>query len=349
MDGTLNEIYSRPKGRGIKPKGLTPCDSNMKKLLGWILVIILLPISYLLFINIESIDVNDYKHLNQFDEQRKARNTEVSFAIINTGTVTTSEAFVVKGGSLFQPYTISHTAIFIKHPKGNILFDTGLGADIDEQFELGIPSKYKFLLAYEKLDNAKFQLEQHGIPEDSIAMIIPSHLHWDHASGLEAFMNTDIFIPNSEKDWAFSELDSSEFNGCIASQFDDERLKWKTFDFDNKPYENFPQSLDVYGDGSIILLPIPGHSPGSLALLLTTKYGDRYLFTGDLTWSLKGLQIPAEKFSLSSDIVDNNPELLKESIARVYFLKKRYPELHLVPAHDYKVHKKLGFFPEFIR
>jgi len=327
----------------------SPIFLKMKKILGWLIIIILIPICYLLITNMGTIDVSEYSNLNQFEEQKKARNTGVSFAIINTGIATTSEAFVVKGGSLFSSFTISHSAIFIKHPKGNILFDTGLGSKIDEQFEAEMPSKYKLLMKYEKFDNALTQLEQNGYSEDSIAMVIPSHLHWDHASGIEDFIHTEILISNSEKEWAFQKLPEDEFIGCLKSQYDDDAIKWKPFSYTYDRYENFDKSYDIYNDGSIVLLPIPGHTPGSVALLLTTNSRERYLFSGDLTWSLKGLTLPADKFSISSEIVDNNLSKLHESIVRVYYLKKRYPNLHLIPAHDYAVHKTLGFFPKFIK
>lgn len=318
----------------------------MKKLLGWLLIILLIPVSYILIINKKSIDIKDYKHLNQFKEQRKIRNSGVSFSIIKTGTATTSEAFVVKGGSLFKAFSIIHSAIFIKHPKGNILFDTGLGSSIDEQFETEMPSKYKLLMKYEKTESVLTQLEKHGYSEDSISAIIPSHLHWDHASGLVDFINTKILISETEKEWAFS--DAEEFDGRLKSQYDNESLRWKFLNFKSDQFENFDQSLDLYQDGSIILLPIPGHTPGSVALLLTTDTGERYFFTGDLTWSLKGLNLPAEKFSISSNIVDNDPSQLRNSLARIFFFKKRYPETYLIPAHDFTVQKKFGFFPKFL-
>lgn len=319
----------------------------MKKLLGWLLIIILIPISYLLVINKSKLDIEAYKYLDQFNEQKKARQSGVSFSIILTGTASSLEALVVKGGSLFSSYKLSHSAIFIKHPKGNILFDTGLGRNIDEQYENEMPSELKPFMKYEFTNDVLTQLNTIGFTEDSIDLIIPSHLHWDHVSGLEDFINTEIFITREEKVWA--NLEGESFNGSMKSQFDDPEIKWNYYEFAEAPYENFDKSYDLFGDGSIILLPIEGHTPGSVALLLTTHYGEKYLFTGDLSWSLKGLELPAEKFSISADIADDNQDLLKESLARVYYLKKRYPELLLVPAHDYEVQKRMGFFPKFIK
>jgi glyoxylase-like metal-dependent hydrolase (beta-lactamase superfamily II) len=294
-----------------------------------------------------TVNIEAYKHLNKFKEQKKARQSGVSFSIVLTGSASSLEALVVKGGSLFSSYKLSHSAILIKHPKGNILFDTGLGRNIEEQYKKEMPSELKPFTNYELTNDVLTQLNTIGFTEDSIDLIIPSHLHWDHVSGLEDFINTEIFITKEEKVWA--NLEEESFNGCMKSQFDDPDIKWNYFEFAETPYENFDRSYDLFGDGSIILLPLEGHTPGSVALLLTTHYGEKCLFTGDLSWSLKGLKLPAEKFSISADIADENQDLLRESLARVYYLKKRYPELRLVPAHDYEVQKRIGFFPKFIK
>lgn len=294
-----------------------------------------------------TLDIEEYKHLNKFEEQKKVRQSGVSFSIVLTSKAASLEALVVKSGSLFKSYEIAHSAIFIKHPKGNILFDTGLGVDIDEQYEEGVPSELKPFLQYNFIDGVQAQLSTMGYSKDSIDLIIPSHMHWDHVGGLEEYLNTAVFVTRVEKKWANENHDT--FKGCLPSQYDHPDINWDYFEFGNHPYENFDRSYDLFGDGSIVLLPIEGHTPGSVALLVTTHYGKRFLFTGDLTWSLKGLELPAEKFSLSASIVDDNQEILRNSLAKVYYFKKRYPELQLVPAHDYEVQKKIGFFPKFIK
>ena len=68
---------------------------------------------------------------------------------------------------------------------------------------------------------------------------------------------------------------------------------------------------DVFDDGSVLLLPLQGHTAGQVGMLLTLPSGQRYLFTGDTTWTLEGIQQPADRSWLltrkSLDRVDVHP------------------------------------------
>jgi N-acyl homoserine lactone hydrolase len=45
----------------------------------------------------------------------------------------------------------------------------------------------------------------------------------------------------------------------------------------------------VWGDGSIVLVPAPGHTPGSIVAFIALPTGKRYALIGDLTWQLEGV------------------------------------------------------------
>ena len=64
---------------------------------------------------------------------------------------------------------------------------------------------------------------------------------------------------------------------------------FQEYAFDQAPYLGFDQSHDLYRDGSIVIVPTPGHTPGSVAIFLTLPGGARYAFVGDLVWQLEGL------------------------------------------------------------
>lgn len=82
-------------------------------------------------------------------------NSEVEISIIKTGDVNTLEAFIYDKGSYFKMMTLNHSAFLVKHPKGLVLFDTGLGKNIDEQFELDMPWWGKIIFSYNKGISAK--------------------------------------------------------------------------------------------------------------------------------------------------------------------------------------------------
>jgi glyoxylase-like metal-dependent hydrolase (beta-lactamase superfamily II) len=66
-------------------------------------------------------------------------------------------------------------------------------------------------------------------------------------------------------------------------------LRWFLVGVEAGPYLGFPRSHDVYGDGSIVCVPAPGHTPGSIIVFVTLPNNVRYALVGDLVWQREGL------------------------------------------------------------
>ena len=61
------------------------------------------------------------------------------------------------------------------------------------------------------------------------------------------------------------------------------------------PTSDFPTSHDVYGDGSIVVVLAPGHTPGGVIIFVNLASGKRYAFVGDLVWQLEGITLREER------------------------------------------------------
>lgn len=134
----------------------------------------------------------------------------------------------------------------------------------------------------------------------------------------------------------------------IKDQFNGASIKWKFIHFKAKPYENFSHSLDVFDDGSIVLVPLPGHTPGAIGMFVNLASGKRVFFTGDTTWTSEGFSYPSHKFWLASLLVDHDREATARSILKVHRLMQEYPDMVIVPAHDSRAQQRLAQFPEFV-
>jgi glyoxylase-like metal-dependent hydrolase (beta-lactamase superfamily II) len=170
-------------------------------------------------------------------------------------------------------------------------------------------------------------------------MVILSHSHWDHISGLEDFPQAEVWAARAEIDY----IDRLPVGELVRRMKD--KIRWKAIEFSDGAYENFDRSLDLFKDGSIVLVPLPGHTPGSLGMFVNLRSGKRFLFTGDLTWSVEGVEIPTERPWIARKLVDLDEEEVRRSIVKVHLLRQRYPELIVVPAHDRRVHDRLANFP----
>lgn len=264
--------------------------------------------------------------------------SEVRVSILRTGHTSAPEIFTYACGSLFRRVGMNHMAVLIEHPQGNMLFDTGLGRNVDAQVAADMAWWAKLLFRYEKDTPARDQLDAAGIaPPRFIAL---SHAHWDHASALVDFPESEVLIAAPEKTFM-----ATPTRAVLPSQVSSDAIRWREVAFENKPYAGFPQSADIYGDGTAILVPLFGHTPGSLGLFLTTSAGKRYLFVGDAVWRRAALQTARQKFWMMSAIVDNDARATDVTLHQIAAVMKANPGLAVVPAHDAEAHDEIGYFP----
>ena len=263
------------------------------------------------------------------------------FALVKTAETETLDAFTVQGGSWTDKAIANHVAILIEHHAATLLLDTSLGRQVDRQFESEMPWYDKPLLRYGKVTPVRDQLDRDGIRVDRILL---SHSHWDHASGLADFAEVPVWAPYEEIE--FSRIATPP--AVLPSQFK-HAIRWVPFTFDAGPFMGFERSLDLFGDASLVLVPLHGHTPGSLGLFLTLDDGRRFFFTGDASWRLEGFSGPKEKFWISRNMVDNDRDATRQQLENVHALMQQEPELRVIPAHDEAVQRAIGYYPHWVQ
>jgi glyoxylase-like metal-dependent hydrolase (beta-lactamase superfamily II) len=267
----------------------------------------------------------------------------IEFAIIKTADMTTREGFTFSGGDYSKRVKLQHVAVLVRHPQGSFLFDSGLGKKVDEQVKADMPFWSKPFASHGAVTPARTQIDGAGLPLPS--RIILSHAHWDHASGLVDFPESEVWVNPLEKTF----LNTPHAGGVLKSQINAPSTKWVTYEFQAKPYKLFAQSLDLFGDGSAVLVPLSGHTPGSTGLYLTLKSGKQYFFVGDAVWNGDAIKNERPKMWLASEIADQDPAQTLESVVLLHRLQQANPQLLIVPAHDAAVQDGIGYFPKFVK
>lgn len=262
----------------------------------------------------------------------------VRFSLVKTSETETLDAFTYAGGNWTEKVKVNHTAVLIQHHAATLLFDTGLGRQVDRQFE-EMPAWDKPLLQYGQVTPARDQLDRDGIRIDRIVL---SHVHWDHASALVDYPDVPVWATYDDID--FSHISTPP--AVLPSQFNHD-VKWQPYELEPEPFMGFSESLDLFGDGSLVLVSLRGHTPGAVGLFLTLDDGRRFFFTGDASWRLEGFTGPHEKFWFSRNMVDNDREQTANVLETVHTLLETHPEITVVPAHDAAVQEKLGFYPNW--
>ncbi|NUR98232.1 MAG: N-acyl homoserine lactonase family protein [Kribbellaceae bacterium] len=219
----------------------------------------------------------------------------------------------------------------VEHTNGLVLFDTG-----QDRASVTDPSYFpggltgvvysrlaRFDIAADETLDA--QLGTLGYAAGDVDTAVISHLHQDHIGGISQLRGERLVSP---AEWAELSGFSPEARGFLRSHIDVPGRRWKHVQF--SPIDDlapFTEGFDVMGDGSIVLLPTPGHTPGSMSMLIRRRDLPPLLMVGDLTYEaalLERRQLPG---------VGARTELGRTT-DKVLALAERLPGLVILPAHD---------------
>ncbi|MEA1652917.1 MBL fold metallo-hydrolase [Nitrospirillum sp. BR 11164] len=260
----------------------------------------------------------------------------MSISALPTGTYGSPAALTYRGGSWSDVRHLAATAILVRHPKGDLLIDTGFGRNIDDHMRLIPPmQRTPQIKGLPAID----QLAAGGVHPGDIAAIIPTHSHWDHISGVDDFHGVPVMETAAGRHWINSKPKGSE----VINSFRD--INYKSYEFDGGPYLGFPRSHDLFGDGSVVIVPASAHTPDSVIVFVSLPSGDRYALVGDLVFQMEGIEIPAEKPWLLRWLIGENAIEMHRDIALVRAIREKFPQVHLVPAHDSLSFGTIPVFP----
>jgi N-acyl homoserine lactone hydrolase len=222
----------------------------------------------------------------------------------------------------------------IEHARGLILFDTGQdrASVTDASYFPGAFTGYLYhrLARFDIAENDTLtaQLATLGYVPADVDTVIVSHLHTDHIGGLRELTRSELLVSAAE--WAELAKPAPELRGFLPSHIQRPELKWHQVSLEpaaDPALAPFTESLDVMGDGSLMLLPTPGHTAGSVSLLVRRAARPPLLLAGDLTCGAELLQrgqLPGL----------GRRRQLAESSRQVLALARQQPGLVVLPAHD---------------
>lgn len=193
---------------------------------------------------------------------------ELRFSLVRTAQTESQADYAWRNGGWQQLPPVDHVALLIEHRGVRLLFGTGLGRRIDAQWDAVMPWRTK---RYGQVQAVRDQLERDDLHVDRILLGCP---RWDHASGLADYPELPVLASLESLHY----LQAATPPAVLPSQFG-HRVNWQPLQFDGGPYQGYARSADLFGDGRMVLVPLPER--GALGLFLTLDDGRRFFFRGD--------------------------------------------------------------------
>lgn len=262
-------------------------------------------------------------------------------SMMPTGVIESSASRAFVGGRSDEVRRFALCAVLVRHPRGDLLFDTGIGSQWAAH-RLALPWLMRQVTKVVPGMPAAQQLVEHGYAPGQLAGIVLTHAHWDHISGAQDFAGTPIWINDAERAFVASGHRSTRVARAIGP------LVNKPYTFNDGPYLGFEASCDVWGDGAIVLVPAPGHTPGSVIVFIALPSGLRLALIGDIVWQMEGILQEVEKPWLSRLIADHAPEEVRNLIHVLAQLHATYPDMALIPSHDERAMSSIPTWPAYM-
>jgi len=164
---------------------------------------------------------------------------------------------------------------------------------------------------------------------EDVNTVVFSHLHFDHIGGIADVLNADFLVSRDE--WQQLSEPNPERDYFFRTHIQLPGAKWRPIDFtatEDPLLEPFGGCYDVMGDGTLMLLPTPGHTVGSLSMLVRSDDRPPLLLIGDLSYAVELLM----RDQLPGIYADKSQ--LQASFAKVRDLKAQLPELVILGSHD---------------
>ncbi len=197
--------------------------------------------------------------------------------VLDVGSIGVKNGAAVPAGRGRDMYRVPVAAYVITHPAGNVLYDTGMDVGTIDNPAAVWGSLLDRLVPYmREEDHILRRLQSIGLSPRDISYVFLSHLHCDHAGGIRLFPDAEFVLQRTELETPIPEEMSlfypepyrdARYDGTLAECVRSVRL--------------VEGDLDLFGDGRVIAVFTPGHSPGHQSLVVRLDSTGDVLIAGD--------------------------------------------------------------------
>ena len=229
----------------------------------------------------------------------------------------------------------------LEHPDGLVLFDAGLNTAVltNPNYVDSAIGRFFFRRLFRlnmQPETLTKKLADLGFDAAEVHKVVVSHLHFDHIGCIAEVPQAELLVSRDEWDQLSGPHPERDF--VFKEHIERPEAKWRLVDFEpteDPLFTPFGGCYDLMKDGSMVLLPTLGHTPGSLSMFVRIEGKAPVLLVGDLTYQAD---------LLMNDQVAGTGDRAKllASYAKVRGLKDQLPSLVILPAHDFAAQELLS-------
>ncbi len=260
----------------------------------------------------------------------------VECSLLDTGYCLAWEDHLIQGGRHLQVKCHSIVAL-LRHPRhGWLLWDTGYAPrmlDATSHLPFSLYRRATPLCLDARLAVAA-QLPRWHLSAGDIGYVIISHFHADHIAGLRDFPEATLIASES----AYLDVASRRGLRALRRAFIPELLpadfsrRAQLFsDFTGPSLPALGATHDLFDDGSLLLVALPGHAHGQIGLLAQTARG-RVLFAADGCWLRRSIYEQRPPSRVTQLVVDD-AHAVRTTINRLHDFIQTSNDVVVIPSH----------------
>ncbi|MCV7091581.1 MBL fold metallo-hydrolase [Mycobacterium interjectum] len=236
-------------------------------------------------------------------------------------------AAIVEG--TFAPARVQNslTSFVVRHPAATFIVDPAVCTDVEQRVIAQLPAVLRFAVRPPAATIPTITA-LNGLPESPrLDFALPTHAHWDHVSGLLDLPGLAVHLHRTENEW-IGAAGVAPVGGVRDS------LRGRPvveYDLDGPPVLTFARSHDLFGDGTVVLVDLAGHTPGSVGVLLHTSRG-WILIAGDAAWHALQIEKVRQKSSYPGALVDEDRDETFRTLHRLHAARRA---VRIIPTHDH--------------
>ncbi|HET6314711.1 MAG TPA: MBL fold metallo-hydrolase [Chloroflexia bacterium] len=258
------------------------------------------------------------------------------YHVLDTGYCLASEHHIMRGGARRKVKCHSIVGLLRHSQRGWFLWDAGYAPRMlaatrrlpYRLYRLATPLHIEAGLA------VAAQLPRFGLSTSDIGTVVLSHFHADHVAGLRDFPDARFIATEAAYDDVRSRRGVSALRRAFIPSLlppDFGRRATLISSFDGPDLPGLGPTHDLFGDGSALLVRLPGHARGQVGMLASTE-GGPVLFAADGCWLTRQVRERRPPHPVTNLIVDD-PHAVRSTIEGLHAFMQARPEVAVVPSH----------------